>query len=310
VNSTRFTLRQLEAFVTVADEASFALASRRMGLTASAVSQLVAELEGILGLRLLERTTRRVSLSAPGGVFLGTARALLRQVADAEKIASDLRNRAAGIVRIGAPLVMASAILPLAVRAFRNNHANIVVHVRDAAVDDMIGKIVSGDIDLAVGPDRPPSDAVSRHVVFADPWTLWCAPDHALAKKKAVTWDELRQVPLVAAGRDHEVSVDKMRVDIPGGPSVVPLELVDNITTAFGIATTGSAATLAPRYVDLLARPFGLVMRPVTEPEVMRTICLYRPAARALSPAAETFHQFLAVWLSEWNARENSRVEP
>ncbi|MFM9577877.1 LysR substrate-binding domain-containing protein, partial [Streptomyces turgidiscabies] len=90
-------------------------------------------------------------------------------VADAEKIASDLRNRAAGIVRIGAPLVMASAILPLAVRAFRNNHADIVVHVRDAAVDDMIGKIVSGDIDLAVGPDRPPSDAVSRHVVFADP---------------------------------------------------------------------------------------------------------------------------------------------
>jgi DNA-binding transcriptional LysR family regulator len=98
VNTTRFTVRQLEAFVTVADEASFAAASRRLGLSASAVSQVVAELEGILGFRLFERTTRRVRLSAAGGVFLGTARAVLRRVIDAEKIASDLRNRAAGIV--------------------------------------------------------------------------------------------------------------------------------------------------------------------------------------------------------------------
>jgi DNA-binding transcriptional LysR family regulator len=133
---------------------------------------------------------------------------------------------------------------------------------------------------------------------------LWCSPAHALARKKVITWDELRDVPIVAAGRDHEVSVAKMRVDVPGGPAVVPLELVDNITTAFGIAAHGGAVTLAPRYVNLLARSFGLSMRRVINPEAMRAICLYRPATRVLSPAAEELYRFLANWLEDWNARE------
>ena len=63
---TRFTLRQLEAFSTVADTGGFAAASQRMGLSSSAVSQLVAELEAYLGFRLFDRHTRLVELSGAG----------------------------------------------------------------------------------------------------------------------------------------------------------------------------------------------------------------------------------------------------
>ena len=66
----RFTLRQIEALAAVADVHSFSAAGERLGLTAQAVSQQVAELEAILGFRLFDRTTRRVALSAAGRDFL------------------------------------------------------------------------------------------------------------------------------------------------------------------------------------------------------------------------------------------------
>src|SRR5262245_52057524 len=66
---TRFTIRQLEALVTAAELHSFSGASERLGLTAQAVSQLVAELEAVLGFRLFDRTTRRVALTSAGRDF-------------------------------------------------------------------------------------------------------------------------------------------------------------------------------------------------------------------------------------------------
>ena len=70
----RITPRQLEAFVTVAEAEGFGEAASRLSLTPSAISQLVAELESATGLRLFDRTTRRVALSVAGTELLGAAR--------------------------------------------------------------------------------------------------------------------------------------------------------------------------------------------------------------------------------------------
>ena len=91
---TRCTLRQLEAFTSVAEMRSFSTAAGQMGLTVQAVSQLVAELEATVGFRLLERTTRRVELSSAGRDYLASAKTVLRHVGDAEMAANDVRNRA------------------------------------------------------------------------------------------------------------------------------------------------------------------------------------------------------------------------
>jgi DNA-binding transcriptional LysR family regulator len=83
--------------------------------------------------------------------------------------------------------------------------------------------------------------------------------------------------------------------------------VVDNVTTAFGIAAQGRAATLAPAYVGVLADLFGLQMRRVTGPETVRKVCLYRPSVRTLSPAAEGFAEFLPRWLADWHAAKQGR---
>jgi len=297
---TRFTIRQLEAFVTAADLYSFSGAAERLGLTAQAVSQLVAELEAVLGFRLFDRTTRRVSLTSAGRDFAVSAQRVLREIGAAETAADDVRNRAAGIVRVGAPLVLASTALPAAIKAYRAQRPKVVVRIRDMAVDALVDCVAAGDVDLAIGPDRAAGPEVERRALFDSPWVLWCAPDHPLARLPQVRWLDLRNEPLVAAGRDHEQSVAQMRTNLPEEVRVTPVEVVDNISTAFGIVAQGLACTLAPAYVGVLAGRFGLVMRRVIEPESMRTVCLYRPTVRALSPAAEGFAEHLAQWLSGW----------
>ena len=77
-----------------------------------------------------------------------------------------------------------------------------------------------------------------------------------------------------------------------------------------GIAAQGLAATLAPAYVQVLARHFGLVMRRVVEPEAIRSVCLYQTQGRHLSPAAEGFGEHLATWLPRWHAEVAASSTP
>ncbi|WP_326542409.1 LysR family transcriptional regulator [Pseudorhodoferax sp.] len=299
---TRFTLRQLETFVAVAEQCSFTGAAQRLGLTAQAVSQLVAELEALLGFRLFDRTTRRVELSSAGQDFLRAAESVLRHAQAAEAAAADVRNRSAGIVRIGAPLVLAGTALPQAIRIYQADRPRVVVRIRDLAVDALVDAVHGGDVDIAVGPDRPVGPEVARQVLFDSRWVLWCARSHPLARRRLLRWADLRGIALVAAGRDHERSVAQMHASAPEAERVAPVDVVDNISTALGIAAQGLAATLAPAYVQALAAPMGLVMRRVVEPETIRRVCLYRAEGRQLSPAAEGFAGHLASWLPGWAA--------
>jgi len=300
---TRYTLRQIEAFIAVAETHSFTTAASRLGLTAQAASQLVAELEGILGFRVFDRTTRKVALSSAGRDFLGSAETLLRHVRAADSAADDVRNRASGVVRVGAPLVLASTALPLAMRDYLRRRPKVVVRIRDVPVDRLVDCVAVGDVDLAIGPDRVTDDNVVAQALFDSAWVLWCAPSHPLAKKRsAIRWSDLVDVPIVAAGRDHERNVAQMRLSAPDGVRITPVDVVDNISTALGIASQGLAVTLAPAYVSVLAKLFGLVMRRVVDPEAVRKVCLYRPAARTSSPAADGFAEYLAPWMITWHA--------
>ena len=307
---TRITLRQFEALVAVADLRSFTAAGERLGLTSSAVSQLVADLESIIGFRVFDRSTRRVNLSSAGREFLASAESVLRHAQLAESAAADVRNRAAGIVRVGATLVIASSILPAAIRAFGELRPKVVVRIRDTAVDRLVESLASGDVDLAVGPDRAHGDTVASEAVFDSPWVLWCAEDHPLARSRTLRWDELRDVPLVAAGRDHEQSVARMHVNAPEGERVHPVDVVENVSTALGLAAAGNAVTLTPAYIGVLASKFGLVARRVVEPEVIRKVCVFRPTQRSIPPAAEAFAEYLVQWLREWNAQRDDVAIP
>lgn len=296
----RFTLRQLETFICVAELRSFANAAERLGMTPQAVSQLVAELEKVLSFRLFDRSTRKVSLSAAGSDFLASVQTTMRHARACESAAADVRNRAAGMVRIGSPLVLASRALPAAIKAYQQSHPKVVVRIRDLPVEMLADAVAAGDVDLALGPDRPVGEDVSRQAMFESRWVLFCSADHSLAFRERVTWQDLHDIHLVASGRDHERSVLPMHASAPEAERISPVEIVDNITTALGMAEQGLAATLAPAYVSCLAKYYGLRMCRVEDPETLRSVCLYRSTVRNLSPASNGFAEFLGHWLGHW----------
>jgi DNA-binding transcriptional LysR family regulator len=298
---TRITLRQFEAFLAIVDLHSIGAAAERLGLTSSAVSQLLSELEAELGFRLFDRTTRRVNLSSAGRDFLSSAESVLRHVRAAVQSADDIRNRAAGIVRVGAPLVLASTALPAAIAEYARDKPKVVVRVCDTAVEQLVESVASGDVDIAIGPERPCGEKVRCASAFGSPWVMWCSPSHPLGSRQSVHWRDLRSASIVATGRDHERNVSQMLANLPDDTRISPVAVVDNVTTAFGLAAQGIAVTLAPAYVAPLARTFGLVMRRIVEPETIRGVGLYRSVERALSPAADGFEEFLLQWLKRWD---------
>jgi DNA-binding transcriptional LysR family regulator len=299
---SRITVRQFEVFLAVVECSSIAGAADRIGLSASAVSQLLAEFENELGFRLFDRTTRRVSLSSAGRDFLPTADAWIRHLRFAEQAARDIRNRAVGAIRVGVPLVLASTALPAAVTEYAEVNPKVIVRLCDIPTQRLIDAVADNDVDFAVGPDHPTVPKVNRHAVFASPWVLWCSPSNPLAGKTRIRLDDVRAMTLVQGGRDDKWDLERMVSEQSGRSPVVPFDVFDNATTAFGMAAQGRMVTMAPAYVAPLARLFGLVPRRIEDAETIREVCLYSPAQRVLSPAAEDFRNFLSGWLRKWNA--------
>jgi len=66
---------------------------------------------------------------------------------------------------------------------------------------DLVRIVEEDHADLAIGPDRPTSDLVDRIALYDSPWVLWCSPDHALARRRRITWPMLKSEAVIAAGR-------------------------------------------------------------------------------------------------------------
>ena len=290
-------VRQLDAFIAVAELASFTQAARRLNLTPSAVSALIAELEAAVGFSVFQRTTRQVSLTPDGREFLPSAVAVQRQMRTAALAAANVRNRSVDVVQVAAPLSAAAILLPPLIAELKALHPRIVVRVLDTGVEWLADKVATGDADLALGPDRPVAADVDCEILFESAWVIWCSPTHPLADKAHPTWSDLSQVEYFAAGRDHEHSVAPRLSANAQSASLRPAQVVDNLTTARGLAAAGLGVTFSPAYVEPLARAFGLVMRPVGEPQIVRNMALFTPARRTPTAAVATVRDFLAARL-------------
>lgn len=277
-----FTMRQISAFVTAAELGNFTQVGRRLNLTASAISVQIAELEALLGFQLFERTTRKIALTQEGREFLPAALAIQRQFDAAGNMASDIRNRAVGVVRVAAPLTVAAEILPRIIAQFIESRPTAHIRIIDTGVEWLSDRVANGEADLALGPDRLASPNVMVETLYPSAWVAWCAPHHPMAMHDRLAWSEALQWPMIAAGRDHEHSV-LPRLPQEIAASIKSAQIVDNVTTALGLAAAGIGFTCSPAYLAELARRMGLVQCELTNPTIMRAMTLYTPRDRRLS---------------------------
>lgn len=294
-----FTVKQLKAFATVAGTGGFRTAAEALNLSPAAVSLLVRELESAVGFAVFERTTRRVVLSRAGKEFLPAAQRLLTEMKSAELTALEAKANSAGAVRVAAPLVIASLILPFAIAEFQRRNPGTVVRPIDASVAELIHLVEADRADFAIGADRPTGVGVERKRLYDTPWVVWCAPDHPLAQMKTVCWRDLMDYPVIGVGDDFEARIAVAIDRVQGLRHFAPSYVVTNITTALGLALAGLGVTVAPSYVEVFAGALGLVGRDLGEPTVNREMSLFRPTTRTLNDVAAQFERFLLSFVRE-----------
>jgi len=152
----------MQAFVAVADLQGFAPAARKLGLSPSGVTRLIAALEQRLGARLLQRTTRSVTLTDIGTRYLERARRILADVEEAEGSAQDERTRPSGRLVVSAPVGFGRLHVSPVMSAYLKRYPEVSAELRLA---DRIVNLVEDGIDLAVRIGHlADSSLVARHV--------------------------------------------------------------------------------------------------------------------------------------------------
>jgi DNA-binding transcriptional LysR family regulator len=288
------TLRQIQAFKTVAEFGSFTRAAERLKVAQPALSLSIRVLERELSLRLFDRTTRRVELTAAGREFLQSADKLLTDLDRAVRDARDLSEKKRGRIVIAAPPLLAAMIVPAAIAEFNAAFPGIDVGLVDARNDQILDRLRAGEADLAIGTFDERADGIRREVLAQDMLTLFCSPGSALAKKRRVRWSDLRDKKLVMLTRDSSIRMLTERTLAQAGVDAgKPLYEVSQVTTAVMLAEAGLGITILPAYAWSFARSRDVVSRPLTEPQVTRNIYLIQPDGRSLSPAAEGFARTL-----------------
>lgn len=183
----RVETRELECFVAVAEELHFGRAAERLGIAQPPLSRTIARLERRLGVRLLERTSRRVELTAAGGVFLTESRRAL----DAMDTAVHRARRAAVRQR----LVVATrpgtgpGLMATTVRAYERLPGAVPVDV--VFTHDQAGALRSGAADVALMCGTHDLDGMSAVELAEEPSVVLLPPDHRLAGRPAVTSAEV-----------------------------------------------------------------------------------------------------------------------
>lgn len=296
-------IRQLSAFISVADNGSFTRASEQMHLTQSAVSGLIKELESSLGIVLFDRTTRQLSLSVVGHHLLPQARRILNEMQLFENEASSLTSLAKGQVRLAVSQFAASS-MPAVIARFAKAYPDISVSLLDCSAENVLEHIQNIEVDLGVGTERgftEPDDDISADLLYQLPFCVVMPDNHALAQKSEVIWQDLVDTPLITLqGPFIEQVTAELDEEIASHIQQARYK-VNFMSTALEMTRQGFGITLClpymPEVIDWVSAN-GLQMRPLAQPVKMRRFFIYQRSSRALSPASIAFKQFLQTYFA------------
>lgn len=287
------TLRQLRAFVAVARTGSFTLAAESLFITQSALSGLIKEFESALGLRVIDRSTRRTRLSDVGRDLYPLVEKILN---DLDRVMEEVEQRQAlktGVARVAAPQLMASTLLPEIVAAYAGARPAIRVKVVDCAVESVMSRVFSGEVDFGIGPEREPNSDIAATTLFRGPFMVVFPPGHPLGELEEISWRDVLRYPLTTLQGQF---TERLALDLRAanrGLNFSPTHEVAFMSTALAMVNAGLGITVCISYAASLVQLYRLEMRPLRDPEVFRSFYVFTRQGRSLSPAAEDFKTFL-----------------
>lgn len=291
-------LRQLRAFAEVARQGAFAPAARELCLTQSALSESIRQLEEALGLRLFDRTTRTVGLTAAGQAFLLDVRQAFETLEQGFQNLGDLAALRRGKVRIAAaPSVLAVLLLPV-LPALRVRHPGIEVDLIEDSAEGIAQRVQAGSVDFGVGAAHPAGGDLLTQPLISDAMGLVARLDEPLLQAGRLTAADLADLAFV--GLTTDTAISQLLASEPGMPQNLlqtPLRL-SNPQLLFEAVSLGLGVSIVPALTarhPSLGLQGNLGFRLLDEPRILRRTLLIQRPRRALSPAAQLLFDALAA---------------
>ena len=291
------TLRQLQAFVAVAQHGRFGLAADRLHVTQSALSMLIRELESQLGLRLFDRHTRMVRLTEAGAELLPVAAKTIGDLETAVAASRELATLKRGRVSIATSTVLAATLMPWVLRNFAQAHPGIRCVVRDVAEQEIRHRVRVGDVDLGIGTALDADPEIDEVSLITDRMTMLCADRHPLAERRQVSWRELAGHPLIVLGSGSPLRALVDRALDEAGVRVEPAYEVSFSSTVISMVAAGLGVAALPINARQVSSRVKVHARPLVRPTVARRVCAFVRHESSPTPAAAAFRAFLGEYV-------------
>jgi DNA-binding transcriptional LysR family regulator len=263
-----FELSQLRCFVAAAEELHFGRAAQRLNMTQSPLSRQIQLLERILGVTLLERTSRNVSLTPAGRVFLIEAKRIVRLAESAALSARRVAHGETGRVGLGFTAVSGYGLVPQIVAAAHAALPNIDLELREMVTVEQIDALLTGLIDLALV--RPPVDRNEFETmsILSEPLLVALPPGDPRLAQSTIALDELDSQPLIMYARQGAGYFHDLLARLFAEAEVAPVyvQYVTQIHSMLGLVHAGLGAALVPESASGLHLQDIEFRRLLTEP--------------------------------------------
>lgn len=285
-----FDINDLLAFRAVAELGNFRRAAESVHISQPAFSRRIDKLEQALGTQLLERTTRKVSLTAVGRDFDRQ----LRQILDALDTTL-LGIRGVAATRMGEVTVacVPSAVhyfLSEVVRLFHSRYPKIRVRILDDSANKVLLAVAEGEADFGLNFMGSQENDIEFVTLVEEPFVAACRRDHPLARRKTVRWADLAEHEYITVSKasGNRLLLDQALAGLPGLPR--SLYETQHGTTMIGLVEAGLGVAAVPAMTMPQAGHPVLVSVPLVDPVVTRKLGLIRRRSAILSPAAQQFY--------------------
>lgn len=286
-------IRQLRAFVTVAQCRSFAEASEVLHLSQPALSVAIRNMEEAAGGSLFSRSTRSLELSPEGRDFLPTARRLLSDWDEAFDDLGRTFSLRQGKVSVAVMPSFAMNQFPGALVDFQKHYPDINISVEDVVMESVIDAVRRGDADLGITFEPEQLEGVDFTPLFKDRFIALLPPDSPLAGRRQLSWPALVEYPFIAMNRGSWSRASTERAMAEAG--VVPGRLLEatQLATIGRMVSVGLGVAVVPQLCQAQMESMGILCRPVGRPAIERRVGIFTRRRHKLSRAASALSEQL-----------------
>ncbi len=298
----RVSLRHFRSFVAIAKSGSFTEAAARLFQTQSALTATIQQFEEAVGVKLFDRTTRKVTLTAVGESFLAVAEQVLADFDNAVSDLAAISKGQKGHIRIAAMPSMIIHYLRPTLASFRKLHPHITVSITDGGSDRIEKIVLDGDADFGICGRLNNYKGLNYIPLLHDEFGVVFPNEHPLAVTTGpLTWASLKQYSHIKLSRDTGIGFF-METE---GESTLGLNFSTGDTASstnalYAMLGMGGRISVLPA-LTAHAHPLNVFKyRRLVEPVVRREICLVTRPLRAATPSADMLLAVLMASISEY----------